>query len=234
MSPLSSGSSLSAGITSPAQHDRRSSVPVLPLCARDSCSNLLNRPDAFISTRLISASPLCHQRRPLLQSLLTDIFTPSTILSPISKLFFCTSAAFAAAASSSASQPIRRDNDERQPEPQPQLSLRLKTAFHGFSKDNLPTVALNRIGGGDDGRGWISTMRQRLRREQRGVVRSRRTSNSSTSSATEEEEVEGEGLPTFRPTDSRAACFGDDSFFVTKDAAADVMGEAIDITKPRV
>ena len=44
-----------------------------------------------------------------------------------------------------------------------------------------------------------------------------------------EDEVEGEGLPTFRPTDSRAACFGDDSFFVTKDAAADVMGKAIDI-----
>jgi len=64
----------------------------------------------------------------------------------------------------------------------------------------------------------MASMRRRLRMEQR-AGRGRDAQSA-------DERADERGVPTVPPSAGRAACFGDDSFFITADSTADVLGVA--------
>lgn len=92
------------------------------------------------------------------------------------------------------------------------LALRLITAKCGFAKDNLPPSWRTGASPEASGRsgGWVRAVRRRLRH------RDPESALSTESGVT----------PSVPPSAGRAACFGDDSFFVTGDSTADVLGVA--------
>lgn len=234
---------IAGGVASDSYKDGVSTVPKGPILAVVSSSSRSDRGQysgfnsifttayplrkALYSARLFSSSsastvsPSFAQDR-LFQRLLTELLPhpPSTL--PLQTHRYCTAAASAAAASSAATvkhHPVSEESRESstQEHQQRRLALKLITAQCGFSKDNIPSPSALRAGSGS-GRGFMASMRRRLRMEQRA--------DRGRDAQPTEEQTDENGAPTLPPTAGRAACFGDDSFFVTGDSAADVLGVA--------